>query len=114
MLPYGPAMPRPPRPRPAPYRSIWDLLPSEQATRPGMVRVTGPAGELLATIDPITRRRHSPSGRLEATLTPQGFNTCPVAEHAGRPRAISLVIPPRQADHPDYGPTLHEDRDPRR
>jgi hypothetical protein len=39
-----------------------------------LVRVTNAAGELIATIDPLTRQRRTVAGRLEATLTPQGWN----------------------------------------
>jgi hypothetical protein len=48
-------------------------LPSEADKRPGLVRVTAEGGVLIATIDPVTRQRRDTRGRLEATLTPQGW-----------------------------------------
>lgn len=41
---------------------------------PGIVYVTDPAGQLIATINPLTRVRRSVDGRLEAVLSPQGWS----------------------------------------
>jgi len=42
--------------------------------RPSLVRVTNAAGMLIALIDPLTRKRTTVTGELEATLTRQGWD----------------------------------------
>src|SRR3989304_714749 len=92
--------------RPDTQASTWALLPSEAAKRPSVVRVTNPAGQLIATIDAITRRRVNTAGHLEATLTPQGWNL-ELSAHSP-PTAIA----PRRP-HPTYSAPLRGDRGPR-
>ena len=53
--------------------STWNILPWVEHAKPGLVRVVNADGQVIATIDPVTRQRRSPSGRLEATLSPQGW-----------------------------------------
>jgi hypothetical protein len=77
--------------------------------------VTNARGEVIATIDPLTRERRSPTGRLEAVLTPQGWTAYRVdLDQRGAPRGTSISIPPRRPPHPDYDATSRRDRDPRR
>ena len=93
------------------WRDTWAALPSEAAKRPGVVTVTDAAGQVIATIDPSTRRRvGAATGRTEAVLAPQGFNTLPGW------RGIAIA-PPRPRDHPDYEPSragMRRERDARR
>ncbi|MBF8297375.1 MAG: hypothetical protein HW395_32 [candidate division NC10 bacterium] len=86
------------------------MLPSEAAKQPGPVIVTNAAGALIATIDPLTRRRRSLTGRVESILTPQGFNAYLPLRGIHPP----VSIPPRRPPQPDYGSRLKDDRDPRR
>ena len=43
-------------------------------TRPGLVEVRNVAGVVIATIHPLTRERRDVTGKLEAILTPQGWD----------------------------------------
>ena len=61
---FGAANPKP----------TWKVLPSEREKMPGLVTVTNPEGRVIATIDPITRKRRSPSGKVQSVLSPQGFS----------------------------------------
>jgi hypothetical protein len=59
--------------RDRPLPSTWNVLPWVEHAKPGLVRVVNGAGQLIATIDPVTRQRRDVHGRLEATLSPQGW-----------------------------------------
>jgi len=91
--------------------STWRLFPSEAAKRPSVVTVTNREGQLIARIDPITRRRVTPSGRYQRTLDATGWNG---PTGYGRHGPAPVVEPAKPRSHPDYGPTLQSDRDRRR
>ena len=112
VLSYGAAMPRSRPKLPDTPESTWRLFPSEAAKQPSVVTVRDARGQLIATIDPLTRERRTPAGRLMATLTPQGFNAYLTDYHfpAQHP---PVSIAPRGVPQPDYGPTLRRDRDKR-
>jgi len=71
-------------------------------TRPSLVDVRNPAGDRIATIDPLTRQRRDLTGRLEAVLTPQGWgldtsrNSAAIPAKA-RPRDLYAQHEPRDA-----------------
>jgi hypothetical protein len=99
-LTFGPARPLP---------STWQIFPSEAAKQPSLVIVTNAAGQRIATIDPLTRQRRSLSGRLEATLSYQGFNAYLTGPNGHTP----ISIAPREPRRPDYGSRVRQDRDKR-
>ena len=104
-------MPRPEVRLPAEPRSTWKLFPSEATKRPGLVIVTDGQGQLLARIDPITRRRTSAAGRYQRTLAATGWNG---PAGYGRHGPAPVVEPARPRSRPDYSLTLEADRDRRR
>ena len=50
------------------------IVPTAHPHAPSVVRVTDASGRLIAEIDPLTRVRRSVKGKVERTLTLQGFN----------------------------------------
>ena len=103
-LKFGPAKPLP---------STWAVLPAEAAKRPSLVVVTDASGAVIATIDPLTRKRQSVKGQAEGTLSQQGWNAR-VDYHGQIQRGPPpFVAPARHRDHPDYGAKLSRDRDKR-
>lgn len=46
----------------------------DELARPTPVEVRNNQGDIIATIDPVTRERRSLTGRLEGVLTPQGWD----------------------------------------
>src|ERR1700675_1426356 len=83
-------------------RPTFQLLRYERDKRPSVVTVTNGDGTVIATIDPVTRTRRTPSGRRTGTLTPQGWNAATSQPYSGP----STPLPPR----PDYGLHLKADR----
>lgn len=66
-----------------------------------MVDVRNSVGTLIARIDPTTRERRSVEGRLEAVLTPQGWNLDTSRNSAAipaknRPKVSFAEYEPRQ------------------
>ena len=87
-----------------PQRSTWRLFPSERAKQPGLVTIVDGAGQVIGTIDPLTRQRKNTAGRTVCTLTLQGWSLVT--------RELPYLV--KRQVKPDYSPHIRQDRDRRR